>query len=142
MGHFMYRGRLAVERDLVDLAVDLLIDDGILELRTSRESLGTWPLAEVSASRIEDGRFVLQLGDEEAYFRAEDPLGFSFEAVTAIQAVRRSRGFLGSKAKNGGPRRADPQSATPTENSIPVTSPARNGPVLGGRHLKSAGQGA
>ncbi|MGQ0847905.1 MAG: hypothetical protein ACT4OP_02065 [Actinomycetota bacterium] len=89
-GLLKYRGRLAVRDYPADISVDLRVDGGTLELLTSQGSLGVWPLAHVSVWRMEDGRFGLDLANEEAYFKADDPLGFSYVAVQAIEAEQSS----------------------------------------------------
>jgi hypothetical protein len=145
----LYRGRLAVKADSHDLLVDLRIGGGTLEVLTSRESLGVWSIAHVSVSRQEDGRFVLQLGEEEAFFRAEDPLVFAYEATSTIRDEQtrfrnRLRAYWPS---NGEPRRSTPEtSATdeapsngfdPTRSKVSETQRPR-----APRHLRGAELGA
>jgi hypothetical protein len=145
----LYRGRLAVEADSNDLLVDLRIGGGTLEVLTSNESLGVWSIAHVSVSRQEDGRFVLQLGEEEAFFRAEDPLAFGYEATSTIRDEQtrfrnRLRAYWPS---NGEPRRTTPDMSTtheaPTNGADPtrakVTEPQR---PRAPRHLRGAELGA
>ena len=144
----LYRGRLAVEADSNDLLVDLRIGGGTVEVLTSNESLGVWSIAHVSVSRQEDGRFVLQLGDEEAFFRAEDPLVFAYEATSTIRDEQtrfrnRLRAYWPS---NGEPRRSTQEvspTVDPTNGADPtrakVSEPQR---PRAPRHLRGAELGA
>lgn len=147
-GH-TYRGRLAVEADPNDLMVDLRIGGDTVELLASTESLGVWSIAHVSVSRREDGRFFLQLGDEEALFQAEDPLGFAYEATSTIRDEQsrfrnRLRAYWPSNAE---PRRDDPEESraveTPTNGGDPTRSKASEPQrARAPRHLRGAKLGA
>ena len=145
----LYRGRLAVDADSNDLVVDLRIGGGTLEVLTSNESLGVWSIAHVSVSRQEDGRFVLQLGEEEAFFRAEDPLVFAYEATSTIREEQtrfrnRLRAYWPS---NGEPRRPNPEASTTVETSTNGADPNRSKASepqrpRAPRHLRGAELGA
>lgn len=144
-----YRGRLAVAADSHDLKVDLRIGGGTVEVLTSNESLGVWAIAHVSVSRQEDGRFVLQLGDEEAFFQAEDPLLFAYEATSTIRDEQtrfrnRIRAYWPS---NGEPRRSSPDETTvvetPTNGADPSWSKVSEAQrPRAPRHLRGAELGA
>lgn len=148
LGH-TYRGRLAVEADSNDLIVDLRICAGTVEVLASTESLGVWSISHVSVSRHEDGRFILQLGDEEAFFRAEDPLVFAYEATATIkQEQARFRNRLRAYwPSSGEPRRTGPDAdgngeaasngADPVQ--LKVSEPPR---APSPRHLRGAELGA
>ena len=127
-GRQIYRGRLAVEADSTDLKVDLRIGGGTVEVLTAKESLGVWSIAHVSVSRQEDGRFLLQLGDEEALFRAEDPLLFAYEAASTIrdeQARFRNRVRAYWTPTSGEPRTLSPDEDTEDESLTNGGDPAR-----------------
>jgi hypothetical protein len=127
-GRQIYRGRLAVEADSTDLKVDLRIGGGTVEVLTAKESLGVWSIAHVSVSRQEDGRFVLQLGDDEAFFRAEDPLLFAYEAASTIrdeQARFRNRLRAYWTPTSGEPRGSSPDDEIVEETLTTGGDPAR-----------------
>jgi hypothetical protein len=128
--------------------VDLRIGGGTLEVLTSNESLGVWSIAHVSVSRQEDGRFVLQLGKEEAFFRAEDPLAFAYEATSTIRDEQtrfrnRLRAYWPS---NGEPRSPTPEVSTtveaPTNGLDPTRSKLSEQRPRAPRHLRGAELGA
>jgi hypothetical protein len=64
-----------------DLVVDLRFEDEILEVWSSNESLGCWPISQVQVSQLESGIFSLRLGTDEALFAAADPKGFATRAL-------------------------------------------------------------
>lgn len=81
-----YRGKLQLSgNQRSSLVVDLRIQDGALILLSSDESLGAWPVEEVTASRISGDHFTIKLGIEEAVFVADDALAFSYEGLPALE---------------------------------------------------------
>jgi hypothetical protein len=66
-----------------------------VDLTSGDQSLGSWPLSQVAASRLEGDRFELRLGEETAVFAADDALGFSYEALPRIN----KKSMLGSIGK-------------------------------------------
>jgi len=81
-----YRGKLQLSgNQRSQLVVDLRIQDGALILLSADESLGAWPVEDVTVSRISGDLFTIKLGIEEAVFVADDALAFSYEGLPAIE---------------------------------------------------------
>ena len=55
-----------------------------VEITAGGEALGSWPISQVKAERIEGNRFELSLGDDRAVFLADDALAFSYEALPRL----------------------------------------------------------
>ncbi len=55
-----------------------------VEIVAGGEALGSWPISQVKAERIEGNRFELSLGDDRAVFLADDALAFSYEALPRL----------------------------------------------------------
>lgn len=97
-----YQGRLAVDGDPLVLVVDLRFEDENLELCTSRESLGRWPLTDVRVSQLDSGIFSLHLGSETALFAADDPIGFAQGVIPSGNQGRHSRAVVSRNQAVGG----------------------------------------
>lgn len=95
-----YQGRLAVQGD--DLVVDLRFEDESLEVWTSNESLGRWPISQVQVSRLDSGIFSLRLGADEALFAAADPQGFASRAIPTPLRGRHLRSAVNRNLKISG----------------------------------------
>jgi hypothetical protein len=95
-----YQGRLAVEGD--HLVVDLRFEDESLEVWTSNESLGRWPISQVQVSQLDSGIFSLRLGTDEALFAAADPKGFASRAISARLRGRHLRSAVNKNLKISG----------------------------------------
>lgn len=148
-GRQIYRGRLAVEADSPALEVVLRIGGGTVEVLAATESLGVWSIAHVSVSRQEDGRFVLKLGNEKAFFRAEDPLLFAYEATSAVrgeQARFRNRLRAYWTSSSGAPRGSSPEEGTVVETSTnggdPIRAKTEQPRPRAPKHLRRAWLGA
>ncbi len=87
-----FAGRLHLHDDPgPGLAVNLLIEDGTLTLTSGAEGLGTWTAQDVTATRISGDRFAMNLAGEELVFVADDPLGFTYEALPSIEEAQKER---------------------------------------------------
>lgn len=93
-----FRGALALPNDNEpSLIVDLRVDDEVVVITQDSEQLGSWPVEQVDAERLNGQKFRLLLGDDEVIFHARDRLGFAYNGLNAIQeakerlAHRRSR---------------------------------------------------
>ena len=100
-----YKGRLRVAGDDGDgIPVDLSLDDVYVDLRAAGgEELGRWRMDVVEVARLEGSDFQLVLDGEAMVFRASDPLGFAYNAVTTIEDIssrlrRRRRGLFRRKS--------------------------------------------
>lgn len=83
-----YKGRLRVAGDPGEgIPVDLSLDDVYVDLRADGEQLGRWRMDVVEAARLEGNDFRLLLDGEDMVFRAADPLGFAYNAVTTIEEI-------------------------------------------------------
>ncbi len=83
-----YKGRLRVAGDPGEgIPVDLSLDDVYVDLRADGEQLGRWRMDVVEAARLEGNDFRLLLDGEDMIFRAADPLGFAYNAVTTIEEI-------------------------------------------------------
>lgn len=96
-----YKGRLRVAGDEGDgIPVDLSLDDVYVDLRAAGgDELGRWRMDVVDVSRLEGNDFRLLLDGEDMVFRASDPLGFAYNAVTTIEEIssrlrKRRRGLF------------------------------------------------
>ena len=95
-----YQGRLAVQDD--HLVVDLRFEDESLEVWTSTESLGRWPISQVEVSQLESGIFSLRLGTDEALFAAADPQGFASRAIPPRLRGRHLRAAMANDLRVSG----------------------------------------
>ena len=95
-----YQGRLAVQGD--DLVVDLRFEDESLEVWSSNQFLGRWPISQIQVSQLDSGIFSLRLGTDEALFAAADPQGFASKAIPTRFRGRHLRSALNPNLKLSG----------------------------------------
>ena len=75
-----FQGNLQVQDDPRNwIRAVMVLHPSKIDLTSGDQSLGSWPLSQVAASRLEGDRFQLTLGEETAVFAADDALGFSYE---------------------------------------------------------------
>ena len=80
-----YSGRLSVAGDLEsEVGGDVVVEDGVLSMMAGSEVLGSWPVPDIRAFGLGDGRFGLMVGDERLVFTADDPRLFEAEAVPTL----------------------------------------------------------
>ncbi len=96
-----FRGALALPNDNEpSLIVDLRVDGEVVVITQDSEQLGSWPVEDVDAERLNGQRFRLRLGDDEVIFHARDRLGFAYNGLSAIREAkerleqRRQRSWL------------------------------------------------
>jgi hypothetical protein len=90
-----FRGRLrAPEDNGPGLPVAVIINDHGLTVEADGDQVGSWSLADVSASRTSADQFAMSFGDEDMMFEAEDILSFSYEALPHIDGRRSRSGVL------------------------------------------------
>lgn len=118
-----FNGRLQTESDPDGwLKSELSISGSKVELISGDDVLGSWPVGQVKAERIEGDRFELYLGDDRAVFAADDALAFSYEALPKLtrkplaEAAQGFRKLLGGGRKNSSPAPAEaPAVVAPSE---------------------------
>ena len=77
-----YSGRLSVAGDVEsEVGGDVVVEHGMLSMIAGSEVLGSWPVPDIRAFGLGDGRFGLMVGDERLVFTADDPRLFEAEAV-------------------------------------------------------------
>lgn len=80
-----YSGRLSVAGDgESEVGGDVIVEDGVLSMIAGTEVLGSWPVLDIRAFGLGDGRFGLMVGDERLVFTADDPRLFEAEAVPTL----------------------------------------------------------
>ncbi|HEY7704607.1 MAG TPA: hypothetical protein VID03_07240 [Acidimicrobiia bacterium] len=91
-----FQGNLQVQDDPRNwIRAVMVLHPSKIDLTSGDQSLGSWPLSQVAASRLEGDRFQLTLGEETAVFAADDALGFSYEALPRLN----KKSMLGSIGK-------------------------------------------
>ncbi|MGI8513561.1 MAG: hypothetical protein ACR2NT_00185 [Acidimicrobiia bacterium] len=106
MRQMRFNGRLLTEADSKAwLKSEISISGTKVELSAGDDLLGSWPVGQVKAQRIEGDRFELYLGDDRAVFAADDALAFSYEALPKlaktplVEAAQGFRKLLGAGRK-------------------------------------------
>ncbi|CAN5298262.1 hypothetical protein BH18ACT5_BH18ACT5_18590 [soil metagenome] len=101
-----FNGRLQTDAESESwLKSELSISGNKVELSSGDDLLGSWPVGQVKAERVEGDRFELFLGDDRAMFAADDALAFSYEALPKltkkpiVEAAQGFRKFLGGGRK-------------------------------------------
>ena len=101
-----FNGRLQTDANADSwLKSELSISGNKVELSAGDDLLGSWPVGQVKAERVEGDRFELFLGDDRALFAADDALAFSYEALPKltkkpiVEAAQGFRKFLGGGRK-------------------------------------------
>lgn len=112
-----FGGRIRFEGvDTGDLAVEVEVDDTHVRISSGGESLGSWCLADVVATRILANEFHIDLYGEEVVFTAHDPVTFAYGAVQAMaegwarfrsmNVLRRAQAVASARRRNQ-PQRLD-----------------------------------
>lgn len=115
-----FSGTLQTHGDTEWLKTNLNLVGGRVEITAGDETLGSWPLTQVKAERIEGNRFDLSLGEDRAVFVADDALAFSYEALPRLAKnpiVEAAQGFR-QKLK-GSARKASKNTSSPSVESEP-----------------------
>ncbi|MDH5371520.1 MAG: hypothetical protein OEX97_01105 [Acidimicrobiia bacterium] len=142
-----FRGRLrAPADDGPGLPVSVILDEQDITIEAGGELVGSWSLADVSASRTSSDQFAMSFGDDQLMFEAEDILAFSYEALPHIQGRRSRSGmmtklrtaFVGNDAPVGSidlreDRRLEVVSIDPPTETASDRSPIHNGQCRGTR---------
>jgi hypothetical protein len=120
-----FNGRLQTDAEPEGwLKSELTIVGNKVELTAGDEVLGTWPVGQVKAERLEGDRFELHFGDDRAVFAADDALGFSYEAVPKltrkpiVEAAQGFRKLLGGNRKAPGPPEVATPAPKPTQDPV------------------------
>jgi hypothetical protein len=109
-----FNGRLQTDADPHGwLKSELAITGSKVELSAGDELLGSWPVGQVRAERVEGDRFELQLGDDRAVFAADDALAFSYEALPKLTRKPLAEAASGFRKLLGGGRKASPAAPEP-----------------------------
>ncbi|MDH4308321.1 MAG: hypothetical protein OEX04_12665, partial [Acidimicrobiia bacterium] len=116
----VYKGNLKVAGDPGDgIAVELSLDDVYVDLHAEGENLGRWRMDLVEVARLAGNEFSLVLDGEHMVFKASDPLGFAYNAVTTIDEIsgrlRKKRKGLFRKRK---PEKAMIRGALPADEKV------------------------
>lgn len=134
-----FTGRIRFQDiDTGDLDVSVEVDDTHVHLRSGDESLGSWCLADVVASRLVANEFEIDLGGETVVFEADDQVNFAYGAVQkmaegwaryhSMNVLVRHRAIASGRRKNEPSRLDEARRAftaarddlyEPTEESIP-----------------------
>ncbi len=90
-----FRGRLRAPEDTgPGLPVAVILNDHGLTIEADGDKVGSWSLADVSATRTSTDQFAMSFGSEDLIFEADDILAFSYEALPHIDGRRTRTGVL------------------------------------------------
>lgn len=104
-----HRGQLFVEGAKYGLAAGVSLDTEHLRV-TTVDKVRTWPVQDTTVIRWQGNQFKLTFGDDELYFTADAPLGFTTDIVERLDRTRSGRG--GSKRLPRRRRRPSPRLAS------------------------------
>lgn len=104
-----HRGQLFVEGAKYGLAASVSLDTEHLRV-TTVDRVRTWPVQDTTVIRWKGNQFKLAFGDDELYFTADAPLGFTTDIVERLAPTRPRRG--GSKRLPRMRRRPSPRLAS------------------------------
>lgn len=105
-----YRGTLFVPGELSGegLPVTVTVSDRHLELAAGDESLGRYPLWDVTAERVAGDRFDLVLSGDRVVFEADDAIAFSYDAIPHITSS--AAPMISDRVRRWWARRAEDES--------------------------------
>jgi hypothetical protein len=131
-----FRGHLRLPEDAgTGIRVRLRLDDIFVVISSGGDELGAWRADDVAIERIFSNQFSIVLDGESMVFIAQDPLGFAYEGVTAIEDLQerlgKKRKFRRSKKKDkavdaGVPADASPD-LEPADDATPTEEPVLSG---------------
>lgn len=119
------------------LKTSLSIAGSRVEIFAGGETLGSWPVSQVRAERMDGNRFELELGEDRAVFLADDALAFSYEALPRLAKnplLEAAHGlrfkFRGGKAKGGsGPSATEVEEDLASDSEFELSNTWTDEPV-------------